>query len=390
MTQTLFVRSSIAYLLNMSDAEKVNVRVDVESLEQPGGLLAELVAKVQRRPIDPCLLRSMRFSGAMTNVVYKVWVEGIDGSYIIRIMDHAHEEDGVVDAISEEWTFSLLSAHNIGPRCLLYFQNGRIEEFFEEFRALHGSDEMCFHMWHNIPVALARFHSMSTYASRTEPWQGSRSMQKYSMCLWNRMHGWYRHLRRCERPKHDHAWIEDFLKDMDSILHSQNCSQDTVYIGESLIHGDLQCGNILVNPSGDVRFIDYDYSCFGDVAFDIANFFCEIGSDYNSDPGKAVFHWEKVPNKSDRRKFVQLYIQSLVREEYSWCLVSPSKMDDVEQLCDHVSNRVDWYMNTVSPLHWCAWALVFHFSCKDKALEFDYLAYAHERYNQFSDNPILD
>ena len=374
----------------MSTAEKVDVRVDVESLEQPNALIAELIGKVQKKPIDPCHVRSMRFSGAMTNVVYKVWVEGLDGSYILRIMDHAHGEDGVVDAQAEEWTFSLLSANNIGPRCLLHFQNGRIEEFLEGFRALRGSDEMGFHMWHSIPAALARFHSMATYASRTEPWQGIRSTQKYNMRLWNRINGWYRHLRGCDIPNHGHAWVEDFLKDMDFNLCSEHFSPETLIIGESLIHGDLQCGNILVNESGDIRFIDYDYSCFGDVAFDIANFFCEIGSDYNSYPGRAVFNWNKIPNRSDRRKFVQSYIHSLIREECSQCLLSSCKIVDVEQLCDRVLKRVDWYMNTVSPLHWCAWALVFHFSCKDKALEFDYLAYAHERYRQFSDKAILD
>lgn len=47
-----------------------------------------------------------------------------------------------------------------------------------------------------------------------------------------------------------------------------------------LCHNDLQRGNILKIANKEIKFIDFEYSCLGSIYFDIANFFCEVMSNY--------------------------------------------------------------------------------------------------------------
>jgi hypothetical protein len=60
-----------------------------------------------------------------------------------------------------------------------------------------------------------------------------------------------------------------------------------------------------------LTLIDYEYSGFNPVAFDIANHWCEWAADYHTQEPH-VLDFDKVPDEQQRRAFVEAYLRALL------------------------------------------------------------------------------
>lgn len=342
--------------------------------------IKKLFATLWPRTTGEYTIYATRFTGSMTNGVFKVWKEDTDtcnsdGAVILRVqMDCC---DHVIDRDTEEMIFRVFSDSGIGPRYLLQFDNGRIEEFLHGYAALQGREEMK-HVMPFIAKTLAQFHAKATDVVFKK--------NKYDQIptLRNRLHSWCMYIqeRLPSGPQHD--WIQEFSSKTLSCMDALFPPSDL----EALLHGDLQCGNIMMRKSQSsepsIRLIDFDYVGFGDIGWDIGNHFCEYAADYTSNSQRALFRWDLIPTENEKRLFIDAYVRELAELGDSSLnrRVCASSRNAANSLRENLLQQSQRYMY-VSHVYYCAWALVIHVASKpmdDDA--FDYLGYAYDRYLQ--------
>lgn len=125
-------------------------------------------------------------------------------------------------------------------------------------------------------------------------------------------------------------------------------------------HNDLLCANIIYNPeSKDVSFIDYEYGSFNYRSFDIANHFCEFGG-FDCD-------YSLYPSESFQRQWIKEYLSSFSGTQCT--------ENEINQVLKEVA-----IFNLVAHSFWCIWGLV---QAQVSSIEFDYMAYAAKRFNEF-------
>jgi len=66
-----------------------------------------------------------------------------------------------------------------------------------------------------------------------------------------------------------------------------------------------------VDSSSCITFIDYEYSGFNPVAYDIANHWCEWAADYHTEEPH-VLDFSKLPNLQEQQLFVEAYLRALL------------------------------------------------------------------------------
>lgn len=74
--------------------------------------------------------------------------------------------------------------------------------------------------------------------------------------------------------------------------------------GQSIIHGDLHTGSIMINES-DTRVIDPEFAFCGPIGFDVGAVLSNLALNYCS-------HFARTPNPSERREY-QTYLMELFR-----------------------------------------------------------------------------
>jgi len=315
----------------------------------------------------------MRFDGSMTNSVFQVWKD--DGcAVIVRLrVDWCGR---AVNRSIEHAVFCVLSDAGIGPKMLVEFDNGRVEEYLYGYKAIQGAARMKERRVADaIAHSLARFHAEATRVVLASSCSGTIPTLK------NRLHSWCMYIQERLTVFSPHVWVSEFLANtlrrMDELFPP--------WTRKALLHGDLQCGNIMLREPTDegklsIRLIDYDYSGYGDVAWDIGNHFNEHAADYLTDPTRALFNWSALPTEKEKKAFIQAYVMEMHAFPSSQWLCDDENV--LLQLSEH-------YMH-VSHVYYCAWALVIHADSRKSQTElFDYLGYAHERYLQScSHNPV--
>ncbi|ELA48282.1 hypothetical protein VCUG_00323 [Vavraia culicis subsp. floridensis] len=128
---------------------------------------------------------------------------------------------------------------------------------------------------------------------------------------------------------------------------------------DGLIHMDLQVGNML-KIDNVVRLIDFEYSCTGNIALDIANFFCETMTDYQQD---SILRVERGFNTRQKKKFLEEYLRHNDRMTM-----------DVEELYVKVRE-----MECLSHFLWFLWGRKRLFMDDITSDCFDYVTYSLNR-----------
>ncbi|KAI3465431.1 hypothetical protein Pfo_022094 [Paulownia fortunei] len=301
--------------------------------------------------IDFRALKVFHLSGAMTNEVYRIsWptkTENVARTVLVRIYGEGVEL--FFNRDEEIRTFECLSMHGHGPKLLGQFREGRVEEFIHA-RTLSAADLRDPEISALIAAKMREFHNLDMPGSK-------------DVVLWNRMRNWLSEAKNLCSPDHAKEYRLDSL-DKEISLLEKAISGNHQEIG--FCHNDLQYGNIMINDKKRfITLIDYEYSSYNPVAYDLANHFCEMAADYHTDTPH-ILDYSKYPGLEERQRFIKHYLGSAGHE--------PSDTT-VEQLADDIEKYT-----LANHIFWGLWGII---SAHVNHIDFDYMEYARQRFEQY-------
>ncbi|KAM0688550.1 hypothetical protein COBT_000183 [Conglomerata obtusa] len=134
----------------------------------------------------------------------------------------------------------------------------------------------------------------------------------------------------------------------DRVIKSIECEEST------LCHNDLQIGNMML-VKGEVKFIDFEYACYGNKYVDIANLFCETMCDYTTD---YKLNPKKGYSMLEKHTFLKKYLQN----------------EDIAKAEDSIKSCYCY-----SHYYWFLWSKYMYQSKRGPSQTFDYKNYALNR-----------
>lgn len=380
-----------------------------------------------------------RVGGAMTNLVYLAHhptAPPETSKVIIRIFGRGsllfsrHQERGI---------FLAASRLGVGPKCLVEFGNGRVEQFLPG-EAITAASIRQPVIAEAIATAFSDFHVTMFAALPLIREEAGEELQGGSPrsndtgledALWERLRGWLA-VATAEAPEEiAELGLNKGQGEIEAIEAAAERDWGPPWL--ALTHNDLQYGNLLLNidekkdleeeargkegsnasgvfaPStATVTLIDYEYCTVGDIAFDIANHFCEYAADYHQ-AEEEMLNWQKLPSPTEEAFFCRAYIESLFKKHPTSSLAmklgassglksasyqqtqqafkgktelsSPGGefSDFVSALTEALVERVHAYM-PLSHLKWGLWGII---QDKFTEVEFNYMEYARKRLQQY-------
>ncbi|KAG7590091.1 Protein kinase-like domain superfamily [Arabidopsis suecica] len=301
--------------------------------------------------IDSKALQVIPLKGAMTNEVFQIkWPtreKGPSRKVLVRIYGEGVEI--FFDREDEIRTFEFMSKHGHGPLLLGRFGNGRIEEFLHA-RTLSACDLRDPEISGRIATRMKEFHGLEMPGVK-------------KALLWDRLRNWLTACKRLASPEEAKSFRLDVME-MEINLLEKSLFNNDENIG--FCHNDLQYGNIMMDEETKaITIIDYEYSCYNPVAYDIANHFCEMAADYHTETPH-IMDYSKYPGVEERQRFLKTYM-SYSGEEPSYTMVE-KLLEDVEKY------------TLASHLTWGLWGII---SEHVNEIDFDYMEYARQRFEQY-------
>ncbi|KAH8512595.1 hypothetical protein Peur_056594 [Populus x canadensis] len=299
---------------------------------------------------DASSLQVIPLKGAMTNEVFQIkWptkTENVSHKVLVRIYGEGVEV--FFDRENEIHTFEFISKQGQGPRLLGRFSNGRIEEFIHA-RTLSASDLRDPDMSALIAAKMKEFHGLEMPGPK-------------NISLWDRLRNWLETAKRLCTPEEAKPLRLDSIEEEISLLEKELSGDRSI----GFCHNDLQYGNIMIDEKTRViTIIDYEYASYNPIAFDIANHFCEMTADYHTDTPH-ILDYSKYPGLDERQRFLHVYLSSSGGQ--------PSD-NEVEQLLENVEKY-----KLASHLFWGLWGII---SEHVNEIDFDYMEYARQRFEQY-------
>ena len=338
-------------------------------------------------------------AGGITNALHKVVPETADRDgpepVVLRVFGRGTER--FLDRETETAALAELNAFGFGAACLGVFTNGRLEAFLADarpltiqemaapsvaravaqtLRRLHACDVRARRGRNVVSFAFAEKKNASASASGSEPTtRGTLESfrEKPAPQTWDIMRSWLDGATLDLEPGGMHPKLEALKltalrRDVDVLetATTRKTSAPTV-----LLHNDALAGNVMVktafrasertastlDPSPELTLIDFEYSCYGPRGFDLANHLIEHAG-FECD-------WRRLPSRAFRRDFCAAYLGDEAADEAA-----------VTKL---LLETEAFY--PVSHLWWGAWAAMQ--ARTEKAIEFDYAAYAEKRLDEF-------
>lgn len=283
-----------------------------------------------------------RISGALTNSVYSVkpprYVkEMIKQEHAGRPYHHrlppvlllrvyGPQVDLLIDREKELKIVAELTKHNIGPRLMGTFKNGRFEQFLNakpitrlDLRTPETSIQIAKRMrdlHSNLPLSEEQISEGCCIWSNFWNWESAARNQLEA--LERKTPGTF------QRVMHTSSF-DEFL----STVRAYQSYLEKKYSGENLVfcHNDTQYGNILrleppkgsplLQPQNEHRqlvVIDFEYSGPNYPAYDIANHFCEWMGDYHHSTMPHHIWLDQYPNEEEQERFITSYVEQGVTE----------------------------------------------------------------------------
>uniref|UniRef100_A0A5B6YZB2 Putative choline kinase 2 isoform X3 n=1 Tax=Davidia involucrata TaxID=16924 RepID=A0A5B6YZB2_DAVIN len=301
--------------------------------------------------IDSDALQVIPLKGAMTNEVYQIkWPTNGERSRKVLVRIYGEGVEIFFDRNNEIQTFEFMSKHGQGPCLLGRFPNGRIEEFIHA-RTLSASDLYDQDISALIAAKMKEFHDIDMPSPK-------------NVFLWDRLRNWLSAAKSMSPSEEVGAFCLDALEEEISLLE-KNLSVDNQRIG--FCHNDLQYGNIMIDDeeTRSITIIDYEYASYNPIAYDIANHFCEMAADYHTETPH-ILEFSKYPGLEERQRFVRIYLSSSGDQ--------PSDLE-MEQLVQDVEKYT-----LASHLLWGLWGII---SEHVNEIDFDYMEYARQRFQQY-------
>ncbi|KAK9122633.1 hypothetical protein Sjap_012235 [Stephania japonica] len=301
---------------------------------------------------DPKAMQVVRLKGAMTNKVYQIKWSTDPGEQSRKVLVRIYGEGVEVffDRDDEIRAFECMSRHGQGPRLLGRFANGRVEEFIHA-RTLSAADLRDPEISALIAAKLREFHGLEVPG-------------RMEIILWDRLRNWLSAAKSVCPPEEAQMLRLEAMDEEVSCLEEELCRGNHQCIG--FCHNDLQYGNIMMDEeTRSITIIDYEYAGHNPVAFDIGNHFCEMAADYHTDIPH-ILDFTKYPDLEERRRFVHVYLSSSGDE--------PSDFE-VEELLQDIRKYT-----LASHLLWGLWGII---SAHVNKIDFDYMEYARQRFQQY-------
>ncbi|XP_024059011.2 ethanolamine kinase 1 [Terrapene carolina triunguis] len=304
----------------------------------------------------PCNLVVTLFTDGITNKLIGCYVgDAMDDVVLVRI--YGNKTELLVDRDEEVKSFRVLQAHGCAPQLYCTFSNGLCYEFMqgEALDPEHVCNPDIFRL---IARQLAKIHAIHAHNG----WIPKSNM-------WLKM-GKYFSLIPTEFT--DEEVNKRFLSDVPS---PQILQEEMAWMKERLsnlgspvvlCHNDLLCKNIIYNEKqGDVQFIDYEYSGYNYLAYDIGNHFNEFA-------GVSEVDYSLYPDRELQEQWLRSYLEAY--KEYKGFGTDVTEKE-VEVLYVQVNQFA-----LASHFFWGLWALI---QAKYSTIDFDFLGYAIVRFNQY-------
>ncbi|KAK6928948.1 hypothetical protein RJ641_005153 [Dillenia turbinata] len=296
-------------------------------------------------------LQVVRLKGAMTNEVYQIKWPTKSGKLSRKVLVRIYGEgvDIFFDRENEIQTFEFLSKQGRGPRLLGRFSNGRVEEFIRA-RTLSAADLRDPDISALIAAKLKEFHDLDMPGPK-------------NTVLWSRVQIWLNAAIRLSSDDDCEEFRLGKLKE-EIIQLEKHLSKDHQII--RFCHNDLQYGNIMMDEeTRSITLIDYEYTSYNPIAYDIANHFCEMAADYHTDTPH-ILDYSKYPGLEERQRFLAVYLSH-----------SGHKPSDLEM--EELTQDIEKY-TLASHLLWGLWGII---SDHVNDIDFDYKEYARQRFQEY-------
>ena len=182
------------------------------------------------------------------------------------------KENAILDFTTERQVFLLLGKHRIAARCLHYDETCRIEEFYDG-RTLTPADLKDSNVLKGIATELFMFHQLEPedLPERT---------------FFELLHDKWGPLSRSVLENQRHIFPPDeqaMCDELRAILTDETASMVKACLPSSPLafcHNDTYHGNVMMLPDGNIKLLDFEFSCLNHPAFDFANLFAETAMEH--------------------------------------------------------------------------------------------------------------
>jgi thiamine kinase-like enzyme len=177
------------------------------------------------------------------------------------------KENAILDFATERDIFLLLGEQHIAARCLYYDEECRMEEFYDG-RTLAPVDLKNPDVLKGIATELFRFHHLEP-SDLPDQTFFELLHDKWGPLALAVLEG-ERHLF----PSDEGMMCDDLLEILteETALKVQRCLPSSPL---AFCHNDTYHGNVMLLAAGDIKLLDFEFSCLNHPAFDFANLFAE-------------------------------------------------------------------------------------------------------------------
>ncbi|CAO2607139.1 Ethanolamine kinase 1 [Lemmus lemmus] len=238
---------------------------------------------------DPREVTLQLFTDGITNKLIACYVgDTMEDVVLVRI--YGNKTELLVDRDEEVKSFRVLQAHGCAPQLYCTFNNGLCYEFIqgEALDPQHVCNPAIFRL---IARQLAKIHAIHAHNG----WIPKSN-------LWLKMGKYFSLIPT--------GFVERFLSDIPSpqLLQAEMTWMKEILsnLGSPVVlcHNDLLCKNIIYNEKqGDVQFIDYEYSGYNYLAYDIGNHFNEFA-------GVSDVDYSLYPDRELQGQWLRAYLEA--------------------------------------------------------------------------------
>jgi choline/ethanolamine kinase len=292
--------------------------------------------------------------GAMTNLFFIV-TKPSDNNPGVLVRIYGQGTESFFSREEETRLFELLSQKKIGVQLLGQFPNGRAEKIIDG-TTLTAKQIRSPDISRRIARKMREFHALEIDIDH-EP---------------THMTG-IRKLLAVARVK---CAVGDKFKGVDFDQIAKDVEELEMLLEEVpspvvLSHNDLQYGNIMKTETGDVVFIDFEYTSYNNRGYDLGNHFCEWAYDYHKTINSHLGDFKRYPTVEQQREFCRAYLAGGSTDEDGTTVTD----EEVEVL-----RREANVYSLASHMFWGLWGFI---QASQSTIDFDFLAYGQCRYAAF-------
>jgi thiamine kinase-like enzyme len=221
----------------------------------------------------------------------------------------AGKENAILDFETERDVFLLLGDADIAARCLHYDDTCRIETFYRG-RTLTADDVFDPVIQRGVANELYRLHQLEPVGLPSET-------------FFNLLTDKWGELARFVLTDGSTAFTDserELCSELQEIYSSATVAKVLGCLPEEkavFCHNDTYHGNVFLTDDGNVKLLDFEFSCLNHIAFDFANFFAETVMEHGFDDPPHFRIAEPRFTDQDLRSFVGFYLENEAFDDVS-------------------------------------------------------------------------